>query len=123
LHIALPFYQSQFHLLGVLQLVTEVHFSPRLLVNCPLLPPIAPANPSPSNRHPSWVFPRSSVLLIRMHSNPLPTRRNKKFWIHSMIVSLLPSEQCCGSVIIFSGSAFESGSGLFMKNTLEVQMI
>jgi hypothetical protein len=38
-------------------------------------------------------------------------------------------EQCCGSEIIFSGSGsyldlnFGSGSGLFMKNTLEIQMI
>jgi hypothetical protein len=34
-------------------------------------------------------------------------------------------KQCCGSEIIFFGSGFESGSGsgLFMKNTLEIQMI
>jgi hypothetical protein len=40
-------------------------------------------------------------------------------------------KQCCGSEIIFSGSGsyldlnfgFKSGSGLFMKNTLEIQMI
>jgi hypothetical protein len=37
--------------------------------------------------------------------------------------------QCCGSEIIFSGSGsyldlnFVSGSGLFMKITLEIQMI
>jgi hypothetical protein len=41
--------------------------------------------------------------------------------------------QCCASEIIFSGSGsyldlnfgsgFESGSGLFIKNTLEIQMI
>jgi hypothetical protein len=39
------------------------------------------------------------------------------------------TEQCCGSEIILSGSGsyldlnFGSGSGLFMKNTLEIHMI
>jgi hypothetical protein len=33
---------------------------------------------SPSNRHLPWVFPGPNVLLIRMHPNPLPTRRNNK---------------------------------------------
>jgi hypothetical protein len=37
----------------------------------------APVYPSPSNRHPFWVFPGPNVLLIRTHPNPLPSERNR----------------------------------------------
>jgi hypothetical protein len=53
-------------------------------------------------------------------------------WCIYAVIALY-SYQFCGSEIIVSGSGsyldlnfgsgFESGSGLFMKNTLEIQMI
>ncbi len=55
--------------------------------------------------------------------------------LNTLLDKVRPYLQCCGSEIIFSGSGsylalnfrsgsgFESGSGLFMKNTLEIQII
>jgi hypothetical protein len=76
LYIALPLTNPTTTYLAPSSCDGNVHLSPRLLVNCPLLSPIAPAYPSPSNLHPFWVFPGPNVLLIRTHPNPFPSERN-----------------------------------------------
>jgi hypothetical protein len=53
-----------------------VHLSPRLLVNCPLCPPLLPRTPPFLILHPLWVFPGPNVLLIRTHPNPFPSVRH-----------------------------------------------
>jgi hypothetical protein len=53
-----------------------VHLSPRLLVNCPLCPPLLPRTPPFPILHPHWVFPGPNVLLIRTHPNPFPSVRH-----------------------------------------------
>jgi hypothetical protein len=53
-----------------------VHLSPRLLVNCPLCPPLLPCTLPFPNFHPFWVFPDPNVLLIRTHPNPFPSIRH-----------------------------------------------
>jgi hypothetical protein len=53
-----------------------VHLSPRLLVDCPLCPPLLPCTLPFPNSHPFWVFPGPNVLLIRTHPNPFPSIRH-----------------------------------------------
>jgi hypothetical protein len=79
LYIALPLTKPNSTYLAPSSCDGNVHLSPRLLVNCPFLSPIAPAYPSPSNLHPLWVFPGPNVLLIRTHPNPFPSERNSNF--------------------------------------------
>jgi hypothetical protein len=76
LYIALPLTKPNSTYLAPSSCDGNVHLSPRLLVNCPFLSPIAPAYPSPSNFHPFWIFPGPNVLLIRTHPNPFPSERN-----------------------------------------------
>jgi hypothetical protein len=76
LYIALPLTKPNPTYLAPSSCDENVHLSPRLLVNCPFLSPIAPAYPSPPNLHPYWVFPGLNVLLIRTHPNPFPSERN-----------------------------------------------
>ena len=78
LYIALPLTNPNPTYLAPSSCDGNVHLSPRLLVNCPFLSPIAPVYPSPSNFQPFWVFPGPNVLLIRTHPNPFPSERNNK---------------------------------------------
>ncbi len=79
LYIALPLIKPNSTYLAPSSCDGNVHLSPRLLVNCPFLSPIAPACPSPPNFHPLWVFPGLNVLLIRTHPNPFPSERNNDY--------------------------------------------
>ncbi len=88
---------------------------------------VCPGPPSILTIHVSHVLP------------PVPTGQlNTSTQVNNMamlrhIYIMVTHIQCCASKIIFSGSGsyldlnfgsgFESGSGLFMKNTLEIQMI
>jgi hypothetical protein len=85
LYIALPLTNPNPTYLAPSSCDGNVHLSPRLLVNCPLLSPIAPAYPSPTSLHPFWVFPGPNVLLIRTHPNPFPSERNKYNHVYSVI--------------------------------------
>ncbi len=89
LYIALPLIKPNPTYLAPSSCDGNVHLSPRLLVNCPLLFPIAPACPSLSNLHPFWVFPGPNVLLIRTHPNPLPSERNSPPWDASINIHIL----------------------------------
>ncbi len=54
-----------------------VLFSPRLLVNCPLVPHCSPLFPASL---PSGFSPNPNVLLIRTHPNPFPSVANSTYF-------------------------------------------
>ncbi len=99
LYIALPLTNPISTYLAPSSCDGNVHLSPRLLVNCPLLSPVAPVHPSPSNFHPLWAFPGPNVLLIRTHPNPFPSERNssvqrKIMWVKSGVHSWAWASDC-----------------------------
>jgi hypothetical protein len=79
LYIALPLYIPTSTYLAPSSCDRNGPPQSRLLVNCPLCPPLLPCTHLFPISHPFWVFPNPNVLLIRTHPNPLPSIRHIRY--------------------------------------------